>query len=96
MINKAAVSTLLFRAVIILFSVLLLLFALISNAELMAAEIEIEELEKKLETAVKETEILRVRLENRLSLEEIETLALTELDMHRPGAEQLYFDMIPG
>lgn len=96
MTNKAAVSTLLFRAVSLLFSAILLLLALVSNVKLMAAEIEIEELEKKLETTAKETEILRVRLENRLSLEEIETLALTELGMHRPGAEQLYFDMIPG
>ena len=96
MTNKAAVSTLLFRAVCLLFSAILLLLALVSNAKLMAAEIEIEELEKSLQAAVKETEILRVRLENRLSLEEIETLALTELGMHRPGAEQLYFDMIPG
>lgn len=96
MTNKAAVSTLLFRAVCLLFSAILLLLALVSNAKLMAAEIEIEELEKSLQAAVKETEILRVRLENRLSLIEIETLALTELGMHRPGAEQLYFDMIPG
>lgn len=96
MINKAAVATLLFRAVSVLFSAILLLLALLSNAELMAVEIEISELENKLEATVKETEILRVRLENRLSLKEIETLALTELGMHRPGAEQLYFDMIPG
>ena len=43
MINKAAVSTLLFRAVSVLFSVILLLLALLSNAELMAVEIEIAE-----------------------------------------------------
>ena len=96
MIKKSAVSRLLFRAVCIVFSAALLMLTLISNVKLMAAESRCTELEEQIRLAECETEILKVRIENRISLQELEDIAVNQLGMHRPGTDQLYFDMLPG
>ena len=92
----AAFPNLLFRGVCIFFSALRLLLTLRNNVKLMAAEKLCLELERKIAQTEYENEILRVRLENRISLCELERIAVNQLGMHRPSPEQLYFDMIPG
>ena len=91
-----AFPNLLFRVVCIFFSAVLLLFTLLNNVKLMAVENFCVELEEKIAQAEYENEILRVRLENRISLNELERIAVNQLGMHRPSPEQLYFDMLPG
>lgn len=94
--HRYSVSKLLFRAVCIFFSALMLMLTLIYNAKLMAAESRCMELEKQIAFAEHERDILKVRIENRISLYELENIAVNQLGMHRPSAEQLYFGMLPG
>jgi len=94
--HAAAFPNLLFRAVCISFSAVLLLLTLLSNVKLMAVDSRCRELEEQIKQAECEAEILKVRLENRISLDELERIAVNQLGMHRPSPEQLYFDMLPG
>ena len=94
--RKTALSNRLFRTVSIFFSALLLLMSLLNHVELMTVESTCAALEEKIARTEYETEILRVRSENRISLEELEALAVNQIGMHRPGIEQLYFGMLPG
>ena len=96
MIKGRSVSNLLFRAVCIFFSMGLMVMTLLSHAKLMEAESMCAELEEKIVLAECETEILKVKIENRISLYELEKIAVNQLGMHRPGTDQLYFGMIPG
>ena len=85
-----------FRAVCLCFSLVLLMLLINSHVQLMTVDRELLRLEEELAKAENEIEILRVRNENRISLEQLEVLALNGLGMQRPGASQLYFDMLPG
>lgn len=92
--KNTALSNRLFRIVCIFFSAALLLLSLISRVQIMTVESSCADLEEKITQTEHETEILRVRTENRISLEELEALAVNRLGMHRPGVEQLYFEML--
>ena len=96
MMKGASVSNLLFRAVCIFFSVVLMVMTLLSHAKLMETESICTELEDQIAISEKEKEILQVQIENRISLYELEKIAVNQLGMHRPSTDQLYFGMIPG
>lgn len=96
MSKVSSISKFLFRAVCIFSSVLLVMMTLISHARLMALEKTCAGLEEEIILAERKTEILEVRLENRLSLYDLESIATKYLGMQIPSTEQLFFDMIPG
>ena len=85
-----------FRAVCLCFSLVLLMLLINSHVQLMTVDRELLRLEEELAKAEDEIEILRVRNENRISLEQLENLALNSLGMHRPGVGQVYFGILPG
>ena len=89
--KSRSVSNFLFRTVCIIFSVLLLVLTLLARVELMRLDKEIEELYELIEREETESRILTVKLENRISLSELEDYAAQILGMHRPTAQQLYF-----
>ncbi len=89
-----SVSARVFRAVCVAISLIMLLLTLICRVEIMHAEQNISALEKNISLAESTAELLTVRNENRISLSEIERRAVEELGMHRPTAEQLFFDTI--
>ena len=84
----------LFRVVCLVFSLVMLLMSLICRVGIMDVEAELSRLGTEMKHAQKENEILIVRMENRISLSELERIATGVLGMHRPLAEQLYFDVI--
>lgn len=96
MINKARLSHYLFRLVCLSFSVLLLILSLMAYAGILSTQNLCHAVEEEIEQLLLETEILKVSLDNRISLYELETVALNELGMQRPGIEQMYFNMLPG
>lgn len=86
---KRSVADKLFRAVCLGFSAFLLLMSLICNVGIMWTQARIDELQSGMDLARRESEILSVRFENRISLSELEERATKELGMHRPGAGQI-------
>ena len=96
MIKSSSFSTLVFRLVCLGFSALLLIMSLQQRARLMELEKNISQIEKEIELEEKESQILKVKLENRISLSELEQLAQTRLGMQRPTSAQLCFDVIAG
>lgn len=96
MIKSSCFSTVVFRLVCLGFSALLLIMSLQQRARLMELEGSISRLEKEIELEEKETQILKVKLENRISLAELESIALQRLGMHRPTPAQLYFQVPVG
>ena len=91
MTRKHSMADKLFRAVCLSFSAFLLLLSLLCNIGIMWTETRIEELCRDVENLRRENEVLNVRLENRISLSELEEIAAQELGMHRPTAEQIIF-----
>jgi len=85
------ISIRLFSWVCIGFSLLMMLMSLICRVEILHAESNIAELERKICDAEKSAELMAVKLENRISLAVIEQRALGELGMQRPTAEQMFF-----
>ena len=94
MIKSSCFSTVVFRLICLGFSALLLILSLQQRARLMELENNISQLEKEIELEEKESRILQVRLENRISLSELEIIAQTYLGMQRPSSAQLSFDVI--
>jgi len=81
----------LFRIVCLSFSVFLLFLSLLCNIGIMWTEARIDELFRDMEHVQRENDILCARIENRVSLAELEQIATHELGMHRPTAEQIIF-----
>ncbi len=81
-----------FKTACIVFSITMLIMSLIYRVQIMNAEQQISALEKNIKLASTEAELLYVRLENRISLSEIEQRAINELGMRRPLAEQMFFE----
>lgn len=88
---KRSIADKLFRAVCLSFSAFLLLLSLLCNIGIMWTEARINELCFDTEALRRENEVLNVRLLNRTSLSELESLATQKLGMQRPGAEQIIF-----
>ena len=89
--KRHSVADKLFRAVCLSFSAFLLLLSLLCNIGIMWTEARVAELCRDMELLRCENEILSVRLENRISLSELEQIATQELGMHRPGVGQIIF-----
>ena len=96
MIKSSGFSTVMFRLVCLGFSALLLVMSLQQRARLVELEESISRLEKEIELEEKETQILKVKLENRISLAELESIALQRLGMQRPNSAQLCFEVLAG
>lgn len=82
-------SELLFNTIAALFSAVLLVLSLLCAVELAAVNDQAAALEKENERLKIENQILQTRLDNSLSLEELETYALEELGMQRPAPGQI-------
>jgi len=91
MISCAAVSKRLFRLICFSSSLIMLFMSLLARVQLMDVEQTILDIEKEMELCAEEQELLKLRHENSLSLEEIEKLAVERLGMQRPGARQIYY-----
>ena len=86
----------LFRFVCIFFSLVMLSASLVCRVGIMGLETKNKELESAIVAAGKQADIYKVRLENRLSLSELERIATEEFGMHRPTPEQLIFSAPAG
>ena len=82
-------AELFFNAVAVLFSALLLVMSLLCAVETAEVNDQAAALEKENERLKTENQILQTRLDNSLSLEELETYALEELGMQRPAPGQI-------
>lgn len=82
-------SALLFNAIAALFSAVLLVLSLLCTVETAAVNDQAAALVKENERLKTENQILQTRLDNSLSLEELETYALEELGMQRPAPGQV-------
>ena len=82
-------SEILFNTIAALFSAVLLVLSLLCAVELAAVNDQAAALEKENERLKTENQILQTRLDNSLSLEELETYALEELGMQRPAPGQI-------
>ena len=82
-------SELLFNTIAALFSALLLGQPLLGAVDTAAGNNQAAALEKENERLKTENQILQTRLDNSLSLEELETYALEELGMQRPAPGQI-------
>ena len=82
-------SELFFNTIAALFSALLLVLSLLCAVETAAVNDQAAALEKENERLKTENQILQTRLDNSLSLEELETYALEELGMQRPAPGQI-------
>ena len=82
-------TELFFNAVAVLFSALLLVMSLLCAVETAEVNDQAAALEKENERLKTENQILQTRLDNSLSLEELEAYALEELGMQRPAPGQI-------
>ena len=82
-------SELLFNTIAALFSAVLLVLSLLCAVETASVNDRAAALEKENERLKTENQILQTRLDNSLSLEELETYALEELGMQRPAPGQI-------
>lgn len=82
-------TELFFNAVAVLFSALLLVMSLLCAVETAEVNDQAAALEKENERLKTENQILQTRLDNSLSLEELEIYALEELGMQRPAPGQI-------
>lgn len=82
-------SELFFNTIAALFSALLLVLSLLCAVETASVNDRAAALEKENERLKTENQILQTRLDNSLSLEELETYALEELGMQRPAPGQI-------
>lgn len=82
-------SELLFNAIAALFSAVLLVLSLLSAVELAAVNDQAAALEKENERLKTENQILQTRLDNSLSLAELERYAVDVLGMQRPAPGQI-------
>ena len=82
-------AELFFNAVAVLFSALLLVMSLLCAVETAEVNDQAAALEKENERLKTENQILQTRLDNSLSLEELEIYALEELGMQRPAPGQI-------
>ena len=82
-------SELLFNTIAALFSALLLVLSLLCAVETAAVNDRAAALEKENERLKTENQILQTRLDNSLSLEELETYALEELGMQESGLDRM-------
>ena len=78
-----------FGAVAAVFSAVLLVLSLLCAVETAAVNDRAAALEKENERLKTENQILQTRLDNSLSLEELEAYALEELGMQRPAPGQI-------
>lgn len=84
-----------FKGVCLAFSALLLVLTLMGSVELARMSQNTMELEKTVKEAEEKNQTLRLRVETRLSLQEIERYALEELGMQTPTEDQIvYIDYI--
>ena len=79
----------LFRAVCLGFSALLLVMALFGQIRLVKTESRIESLENAIAEAENERIVLQIRLNEAMSLEELERRAVQELGMRHPEPGQI-------
>ena len=86
----------LFRFVCVVSSLVMLFSCIACRIGIMRTETEINRICNDIGKAEKEAEIYRVKLENRLSLDELECIATEKLGMHRPTSAQLFFSMTAG
>ena len=82
-------SELLFNTIAALFSALLLVLSLLCAVETAAVNDRAAALKKENESLKTENQILQARLDNSLSIAELERRALEELGMQRPNPGQI-------
>ena len=82
-------SELLFNAIAALFSAVLLVLSMLCAVELAAVNDQAAALEKENERLKTENQILQTRLDNSLSLAELERYAVDVLGMQRPAPGQI-------
>ena len=87
--REKQLSEQLFRAVCLGFSALLLVMALFGQIRLVKTESRIESLENAIAEAENERIVLQIRLNEALSLEELERRAVQELGMRHPEPGQI-------
>lgn len=74
-----------------LFSAVLLVLSLLCAIDLAAVNDKAAELEKETGRLKTENQVLLAQIENSISLEELECIALEKLGMQRPTPEQIKF-----
>ena len=87
--REKQLSEQLFRAVCLGFSALLLVMALFGQIRLVKTESRIESLENAIAEAENERIVLQIRLNEAMSLEELERRAVQELGMRHPEPGQI-------
>jgi cell division protein FtsL len=87
--REKQLSEQLFRTVCLGFSALLLVMALFGQIRLVKTESRIESLENAIAEAENERIVLQIRLNEALSLEELERHAVQELGMRHPELGQI-------
>ena len=78
-----------FYLISLIFSVLLLLLSLGYRIELMWTQSYTSELHSAIKSCAYQAELLRVKFENMLDLDELEKIALSELMMQKPASDQI-------
>lgn len=86
----------LFRAVCVIFSVVMIVLSLLSSIELAAVNDEAAALEKELARLKTSNAVLQAEYENSISLEEIDTYATEVLGMQRCSPGQIIYVELPG
>lgn len=90
------ISAAVFLAVIFSFSATLLIFSLLASIKVTSLEDKAVRLETELQTLNDMNRELAAKYERSISIDEVERIALDELGMCRPSAEQIeyiYFDL---
>lgn len=85
------VSAALFLVVIFGFSAVLLVLSLLASVKLAALDDTAARLEKEQQTLYNENRALAAKYEQSISLDEVERIAVEELGMCRPSAEQIEY-----
>ena len=93
MMDKASACTKVQGAVCLFLSALMLLMSLLCHAALMSSEQRVVSFERELLEQNAENRILKLKMESRISLGELDRLATEKLGMQRPSTEQLFYGM---
>lgn len=89
-------NTLLFVFISAGFAAVMLVMGLYRTIELAAVCGRISRTQEKMQITETENRVLSTRLENKLSLQNIDSAAREKLGMRPPAAEQIYFIDYPG
>ena len=85
------ISGTVFVLVCLCFSAVMLVLSMISSAELSSVSDRLDTLEKNIDAVLEENRSLTAEIENRFSLETIETMATERLGMRSPSPEQIIY-----